>query len=98
MSNINDNVVDTTNNYVDSSADSYVFDLASISNPYPEFWCSITYYELNTKVGEMFHVYKSSFIVDGFTDPSSSERLCLGMLSNVNRTLAVEHIRHHIGE
>lgn len=35
--------------------------------------------------------------VDGFTDPSNSERFCLGLLSNVNRNAAVELTRRHIG-
>lgn len=31
-------------------------------------------------------------------DPSNSERFCLGLLSNVNRTSVVEQIRRHIGK
>uniref|UniRef100_A0A8C7MII7 Mothers against decapentaplegic homolog n=1 Tax=Oncorhynchus kisutch TaxID=8019 RepID=A0A8C7MII7_ONCKI len=38
-----------------------------------------------------------SLTVDGFTDPSNSERFCLGLLSNVNRNAAVELTRRHIG-
>lgn len=32
------------------------------------------------------------------SDPSNSERFCLGLLSNVNRTNVVEQIRRHIGK
>uniref|UniRef100_A0A2P2I3F9 Mothers against decapentaplegic homolog n=2 Tax=Hirondellea gigas TaxID=1518452 RepID=A0A2P2I3F9_9CRUS len=64
-----------------------------------EHWSRITYYELNNRVGEVFHATTSSVIVDGFTNPShNSERFCLGLLSNVNRNSTIENTRRHIGK
>lgn len=63
------------------------------------FWASIAYYELNCRVGEVFHCHSTSVIVDGFTNPSNnSDRFCLGQLSNVNRNSTIENTRRHIGK
>ncbi|KHJ81449.1 MH2 domain protein, partial [Oesophagostomum dentatum] len=43
-------------------------------------------------------VYKNELIVDGFTDPNSDDRICLGLLSNVNRNPTIENTRRHIGK
>ena len=64
----------------------------------PEFWCSISYWELNTRIGDIFQASQPSIYVDGFTNPNSPERFCLGFLSNVNRDLQVERTRRSIGE
>ena len=64
----------------------------------PPHWCSIAYYETNTRVGENFHAGQDNVTVDGFTDPSSSERFCLGILSNINRNHVIEHTRKNIGK
>lgn len=65
----------------------------------PKYWCSIVYYELNTRVGEAFFASQPSIVIDGFTDPSNnSDRFCLGLLSNVNRNSTIENTRRHIGK
>jgi len=64
----------------------------------PESWCSIVYYELNTRVGEEFRVSSRVVTVDGFTDPTKREdRICLGLLSNVNRNASIEFTRQQVG-
>ena len=67
-----------------------------IEQPY---WCSLSYYEMKQRVGEMFHVASDvhSVTIDGYTDPSSAQRFCLGVLSNVNRSNEIEMTRHYIG-
>lgn len=69
----------------------------SVNYKEPEFWCQINYYELNTRVGDVFRAGRSSLTVDGFTDPGNEERFCLGLMSNVNRNQEVEIVRRHIG-
>lgn len=65
----------------------------------PRYWCSISYYELNQRVGEAFHATRSHVVVDGYTDPSTAaDRFCLGLLSNVNRNSTIENVRRHIGK
>ncbi|CAJ1061283.1 mothers against decapentaplegic homolog 4-like [Xyrichtys novacula] len=69
------------------------------NHPGPEFWCSISYFELDVQVGEMFKVQSScpQVTVDGYVDPSGGDRFCLGQLSNVHRTAASHRARLHIG-
>ena len=61
----------------------------------PEYWCTVTYFELDQQVGETFKAPSScrSVTVDGYTDPSGVNRFCLGKLSNVHRTEASERAR-----
>lgn len=70
-------------------------EVAPVSYQEPPYWASIAYYELNCRVGEVFHCQTHSVIVDGFTNPSSSNmnRFCLGQLSNVNRNSTIENTR-----
>ncbi|XP_036793048.1 mothers against decapentaplegic homolog 4 isoform X3 [Oncorhynchus mykiss] len=72
-----------------------------ISNhPAPDYWCSIAYFEMDVQVGETFKVPAScpTVTVDGYVDPSGGDRFCLGQLSNVHRTEAIERARLHIGK
>lgn len=74
-------------------------DVQPVTYQEPPYWCTIAYYELNSRVGEVFHAQSHSIIVDGFTDPSNnSDRFCLGLLSNVNRNSTIENTRRHIGK
>lgn len=70
------------------------------SQPAPEYWCSVAYFELDTQVGETFKVPSScpNVTVDGYVDPSGGNRFCLGALSNVHRTEQSEKARLHIGK
>lgn len=67
-----------------------------------DHWCSISYYELDSQVGETFKVRRemTEILVDGGMDPHGQRdgRFCLGALSNVHRSEASEKIRwvaHH---
>ncbi|XP_069679102.1 mothers against decapentaplegic homolog 4 isoform X2 [Periplaneta americana] len=70
------------------------------TQPAPEYWCSVAYFELDTQVGETFKVPSScpNVTVDGYVDPSGGNRFCLGALSNVHRTEQSEKARLHIGK
>ncbi|PAA57196.1 hypothetical protein BOX15_Mlig023763g3 [Macrostomum lignano] len=72
---------------------------ASLGAVNPEHWCSISYFEQDEQIGETFKVpYRQSIVtIDGYTDPSSTHRFCLGQLSNVRRTDVSERARLHIG-
>lgn len=61
----------------------------------PDYWCSIAYFEMDIQVGETFKVPSNCPIVtvDGYVDPSGGDRFCLGQLSNVHRTEAIERAR-----
>ncbi|CAF0955720.1 unnamed protein product [Adineta ricciae] len=63
----------------------------------PHEWCHISYYEMSTRVGEQYRASQSQVIIDGFTDPSSAERFCLGGLTNVHRTTEIDKARRYIG-
>uniref|UniRef100_A0A1I7SQS2 Mothers against decapentaplegic homolog n=1 Tax=Bursaphelenchus xylophilus TaxID=6326 RepID=A0A1I7SQS2_BURXY len=64
-------------------------------------WCSISYYELDTQIGQTFKVPRdqAEVTIDGGMDPAGARlgRFCLGALSNVHRSEASEKARIHIG-
>lgn len=64
----------------------------------PPFWCQVTYFEMGNAVGEKFRAPRQVLTIDGGTDPSSEDRFCLGLLSNVNRDIVIEQTRRHIGK
>lgn len=74
--------------------------LEAFQVPYEEgrFWATISYFELNTRVGEQYKVSSPTVEIDGFTDPTSNpSKICLGLLSNVNRNQQIESTRRRIG-
>jgi len=78
---------------------SIMSEVAPVSYQEPLYWADIAYYELNCRVGEVFHCQTNIIIIDGFTNPcNNSDRFCLGQLSNVNRNSTIENTRRHIGK
>lgn len=67
-----------------------------------DHWCSITYYEFDTQVGETFKVRRdqNEVVIDGGVNPSATKqgRFCLGALPNVHRDAPSEKTRLHIGK
>lgn len=68
--------------------------------PPPEYWCSISYFELDQQIEETFKAASmyTSVTIDGFTDPITADKFCLGNLSSVHRPAAVHKARLHIGK
>ena len=66
----------------------------------PPYWCTIYYFESDLQIGDPFKVPSSypTVTIDGFFDASREDRLCLGAISNVQRTEASERARMHIGK
>ncbi|GMS87211.1 hypothetical protein PENTCL1PPCAC_9386 [Pristionchus entomophagus] len=84
---------------------SHTIDLNRVQIPaaahYPEHWATISYFELDTMVGESFKVRREmmSITVDGGLDPQGERngRFCIGSIPNVHRQSAVDTVRMHIG-
>ena len=76
----------------------FLSDAQPVQYTEPSYWCQISYYEMNKRVGASYHAARPNLTVDGFTDPSSSERFCLGFLSNIDRNPQIEMVRKHIGK
>ncbi|CAH0562081.1 unnamed protein product [Brassicogethes aeneus] len=89
----------STPNQIGTATDVNIAGLLS-SQPAPEYWCSVAYFELDTQVGETFKVPSNcpNVTIDGYVDPSGGNRFCLGALSNVHRTDQSERARLHIGK
>uniref|UniRef100_A0A671Q5C3 Mothers against decapentaplegic homolog n=1 Tax=Sinocyclocheilus anshuiensis TaxID=1608454 RepID=A0A671Q5C3_9TELE len=83
-----------------SSASTSAFTSMAAGPTTPDYWCSIAYFEMDIQVGETFKVPSNCPVVtvDGYVDPSGGDRFCLGQLSNVHRTEAIERARLHIGK
>lgn len=90
---------DNRNDSQNMDTNDTIADVAQVNYHEPQYWCDIAYYELNSRVGEVFHAQSTSVVIDGFTDPSNNNnRFCLGLLSNVNRNSTIENTRRHIGK
>lgn len=72
----------------------------SISDkPFPIYWCAISYYEYDRKVGDTFQANSefSKVFIDGGLNSSDGSRFCLGSLTNTVRTDAAEKCRMNLG-
>lgn len=61
-------------------------------------WCTVSYWELTARVGEMFEATGDRFSIDGLTNPLATNRFSLGHLTNVNRSTEIERTRQSIGK
>uniref|UniRef100_A0AC35TI62 Mothers against decapentaplegic homolog n=1 Tax=Rhabditophanes sp. KR3021 TaxID=114890 RepID=A0AC35TI62_9BILA len=86
--------------YSNNSIQHYNSTLPFTSVPFTkaQYWATICYYELNTRVGEQVKVSLPTVEIDGYTDPMNNmSKISLGLFSNVNRNSQIENTRRHIG-
>ncbi|KAL3319152.1 Mothers against decapentaplegic 2 [Cichlidogyrus casuarinus] len=82
-----------------STTNGQVVTSTTIAYEEPQNWCSVLYYELNTRVGDVFHGIDRIITIDGFTEPCHrNDRFSLGRLSHAGRSQQVELTRRHIGK
>ncbi|KAF8358642.1 sma-2 [Pristionchus pacificus] len=63
-----------------------------------DYWGTISYYEMNNRVGVQIRMKSDTIKIDGFTDPlNNPDKISLGIFSNVNRNATIENTRRHIG-
>ena len=76
------------------------------NSPPTNCWCTIYYYELNERVGEVFksewrpeQQENAQLIIDGGVCASSENtRFCLGVIGNINRNPVVTKVSRSIGK
>lgn len=63
-------------------------------------WASVSYYEMNFRIGQLFVAKTSPIQIDGYMNPPASTcaRLSIGSFSNPNRTSRIEDARKHVGD
>ncbi|CAG5110321.1 Oidioi.mRNA.OKI2018_I69.chr2.g4733.t1.cds [Oikopleura dioica] len=55
------------------------------------------YYELSQRLGKQFEITVPHLTIDGFTNPSEADRICLGNISNPTRDAQTKMTRTNIG-
>lgn len=80
------------------SDDEQVMDNELYSYKEPPTWGSITYYELNNMIGGPFKFKKDFIVIDGYFDPSTEDRICIGSLLSLHKNETIQNTRKHIGK
>ena len=63
-----------------------------------QHWCSVAYYEGETRLGELYQADENQFQIDGLTDPSSSQRYCIGIINSTSRDALTRQVRRVLGK